>query len=197
MPNVTALHRSSVPAAVPAGWRQGLWLALLVLASVAFSLGFTCAVPFAAFGAAAALTLGRGAAMRLMIAVWLANQLVGFGLLDYPWTANSIAWGAVLGVVAVLCAEVARAAAVRLRGRSLAVLAPAAFLAAFAAYEGGLFLVAASVLGGTEDFTPAIVARIFVINLCAWAGLLALARLAAAAGLAAWPAPLVAAPRRA
>jgi hypothetical protein len=24
---------------------------------------------------------------------WLANQTVGFGVLDYPWTADCLAWG--------------------------------------------------------------------------------------------------------
>jgi len=197
MPKPLPPSRAAAPAALPAGWRQALWLALLVAASVAFSLAFACAVPFAAFGAAAALTLSRREALCLMIAVWLANQLVGFGLLGYPWTPSSIAWGAVLGVVAVLSAEAARAASERLGGRGIMVLAPAAFLAAFAAYEGGLFVVAAAILGGTEDFAPAIVARIFEINVVAWAGLLLLARLAAAAGLAARPASLAAAARRA
>ena len=38
-----------------ATWRHLLWLVVLVGASVAFSLGFACAVPLAAFAAAAAL----------------------------------------------------------------------------------------------------------------------------------------------
>jgi hypothetical protein len=42
-----------------ANWRRLVWLGLLISASVAFSLGLTCAAPFAAFAAAAALTLSR------------------------------------------------------------------------------------------------------------------------------------------
>ena len=38
------------------GWHRALWLALLVAASVAFTLGLACAVPFAGLGAAAAMT---------------------------------------------------------------------------------------------------------------------------------------------
>jgi len=83
-------------------WRHPLWLALLVAASVVFSLGLACAAPFTAFGAAAALTLSRRDALVLVMSVWLANQLVGFTLLHYPWTANAFAWGGALGVVAVL-----------------------------------------------------------------------------------------------
>ncbi len=35
--------------------RHRLWLAILVVATIAFTLVFACAAPFAAFGAAAAL----------------------------------------------------------------------------------------------------------------------------------------------
>jgi hypothetical protein len=60
-------------------------------------------------------------------------------------------------------------------------------LGAFAAYEVALFVVALSLLGGTEDFTAAILGRIFVINAAAFVGLLVLHRLAVSIGLAADP----------
>jgi hypothetical protein len=167
------------------GWRQALWLALLVAGSVAFSLGFACAVPFAAFGAIAALTLNQRDALLLTGGVWLANQIVGFVLLDYPWTASTFAWGVALGAVAVLGTLTARSVARRLDGRGAAVVSLAAFAGAFVAYEGGLFVVAATLLGGTEDFAPAIVTRILAINAAAFAGLFVLHRLAMAGGLAA------------
>src|SRR5712691_11934544 len=100
------------------GWGHQLWLALLVAASAAFSFVFACATPFAAFGAAAALTLSRRDALRLTVAVWLANQVLGYAVLQYPWTANSFAWGAVLGAAAVLTTVGARGVARRLAGRS-------------------------------------------------------------------------------
>ena len=53
----------------PAGWRHLFWLALLVGASIAFSLGLACAIPFAAFAAAAALTLSRRDALVLIVAI--------------------------------------------------------------------------------------------------------------------------------
>src|SRR5271156_2947543 len=84
-------------AAALTGWRHHLWLALLVCASVAFSLSFACATPFAAFSTAAALTLNRRDAMLLTGAVWLANQFVGFTVLRYPWTMTSFAWGVAIG----------------------------------------------------------------------------------------------------
>ena len=46
-------------ASTPPDWRHPLWLAFLVAASVAFSFGFACAVPFAAFGAATEILHGQ------------------------------------------------------------------------------------------------------------------------------------------
>ena len=43
--------------AISIGWRRPIWIALLVAASIAFTLGFACATPFAAFAAAASLTM--------------------------------------------------------------------------------------------------------------------------------------------
>jgi hypothetical protein len=171
---------------MPTGWRHHLWLALLVAASIAFSLGFACAVPFAAFGAVAALTLSRRNALLLMGAVWLANQLVGYGLLDYPRTVNSFAWGAVLGVASALTTIVAREAVRRFEKATSLVVAPlAAFMAAFVAYEATLFVVAAALLGGVEDFTPGIIGQVFTINAVAMIGLLVINRLGTVIGLAA------------
>ena len=165
------------------GWGQEFWLALLVVASAAFSFVFACATPFAAFATAAALTLSRRDAVRLTVAVWLANQVLGYAVLNYPWTANSFAWGAVLGAAAVLTTVAARGVALRLAGRSYGVLALATLLAAFMVYEGGLFAVAVALLGGTESFTPLIVGRIFSVNVVALIGLSALHRVGVGVGL--------------
>jgi hypothetical protein len=163
-------------------WRA-LWLALLVVASVAFTLGFACAMPFAALGALAALTLDRRDGLLLTGGAWLANQAVGFTLMNYPWDGETVAWGLVLGTVAIFTTWSAQAIARRLDGHRVTAIAVASFLAAFAVYEGGLFAVSATLLGGTEDFAPAIVVRILGINAAAFLGLLALNRLAAAGGL--------------
>lgn len=183
--------------APPTAWRHALWLALLVAASVAFSLGFSCAVPFAAFGAVAALTLERRDALMLIGAIWLANQLVGFGFLDYPWTADTFVWGIVLGAVAILCTTAGIVAAGRLEGRDTILAALAAFAGAFVVYEGSLFVVSATLLGGLEDFAPAIVVRILEINAAAFVGLLILNRLGKAAGFAGGAARLSTAERHA
>jgi hypothetical protein len=161
------------------GWRHHLWLALLIAASLGFTFGFACAVPFAAFGAVAAMTLPRRDALLLVVALWLLNQIVGFAFLHYPWDAMTLTWGAILGVIAVLSTAAAQAAGFRRNG--VLPTAIASFAAAFAVYEGGLYLVSATVMGGTEDFTAAIVWRILAINAAAFAGLLTAALLVAAA----------------
>jgi len=165
--------------ALAAGWRHHLWLALLVAASLAFTFGFACAVPFAAFGAVAAMTLPRRDALLLIVALWLVNQIVGFAFLHYPWDAMTLTWGAILGGIAVLSTVAAQAA---IRQQGIVVTATASIAAAFIAYEGGLYLISLTVMGGIEDFTAAIVVRILEINAAGFAGLLACGALIAAAG---------------
>jgi hypothetical protein len=171
---------------VPKDWRQPLWLGLLVGASVVFSLGLACAVPLAAFATAAGLSLSRRDALLLILMVWLANQLVGFTVLHYPWTASTFAWGVVLGAVAALATLAGQWIAGRLEDGRRAVVVMATFLIAFAVYEAALFSVSATVLGGTEIYTAAIQGRIFAINAAAFVGLLVLSHLATSVGLVNW-----------
>jgi len=164
-------------------WRHSLWLGLLVGASMIFSLGLACAVPLAAFAAAAALSLSRRDALLLVILVWLVNQLVGFIFLDYPSTATTFAWGAVLGIIAVLATLAGQWVAGRLVNSRYAFTFAATFLIAFAVYEAALFTMSATLLGGTEIYTVAIQGRIFAINAAAFVGLLVLNHLATSIGL--------------
>jgi hypothetical protein len=160
------------------GWRQWSWLALLLAASLVFTLGFACAVPFAAFGAVAGMTLPRRDALLLTVALWLVNQIIGFTVLHYPWDAMTFTWGAILGGIAVLSTI---AAQVTIGSQGFVVKAVTSVAAAFVVYEGGLYLISAIVMGGTEDFTAAIVVYILEINAAAFVCLLAVALLLAAA----------------
>jgi hypothetical protein len=187
-----ALNHPAAPvfagSSAPFDWRRSLWLGLLVGGSMVFSLGLACAVPLAAFAAAAALSLSRRDALILILLVWLANQLVGFTLLDYPWTASTFAWGAALGGVAILANLAGLSTAERCVNMAHWVRFAATFLVAFAVYEGALFAVSATLLGGTEIYTGAIQGRIFAINAAAFVGLLILNHLAASVGLVNRPA---------
>jgi hypothetical protein len=169
-------------------WRHWLWLAVLVGTSVAFTLGLACAVPIAAFAAAAALTLSQRDALALLLAVWLANQLVGFTVLDYPWTASTLAWGVALAAVAILATLASQWTVRHLTSAGPALGHTGTFLVAFAVNEAALFAISLTLLGGTEIYTAAIQGRIFAINAVAFAGLLVLHRLAVSIGLATTPA---------
>jgi len=170
-----SINMPYLTSAFSAGRRHHLWLALLIAASLAFSLGFACAVPFAAFGAISAMTLPRRDALLLTVALWLINQVIGFAVLHYPWDGMTLAWGAILGGIAVLSTAAAQAAP---QGQGLVVTAAASFAAASVVYEGGLYLISAA-MGGTDDFAAAVVARILEINAAAFVALLAAALLAA------------------
>ena len=112
-----------------------------------------------------------------MVALWLVNQIAGFAILHYPWDGMTLAWGAILGVITVLSTVAAQAT---IRRRRIVATAIASFSAAFVVYEGGLYLVSAMIMGGTEDFASAIVGRILAINAAAFIGLLVTRQLIAA-----------------
>lgn len=164
-------------------WHKPLWMVLLVFASIIFSLGFACAVPLAAFAGIAALTLSRRDALALVGAVWFANQLAGFVILHYPLEPSTFAWGAALGAVAL----VSTLAAQWVKGRvpwGGGAVAVAAFLAAFAVYEGSLFAISLALGSGVSNFTSSIVRRILAINFTAFAALFLIHRLGVFKGLA-------------
>jgi hypothetical protein len=125
--------------------------------------------------------------------VWLTNQVVGFAVLGYPWDAQSLAWGAALGIVALLSTLAAHAVALRLARAGAAAAVLASFAAAFAVYEGALFAISL-VVGAMADFTPDIVAWIFAMNAGAMIGLVLLHRLGEIIGLAPAPLPMRARP---
>ena len=152
-----------------------LWIGLVCIASIALSRVFACATPFAALATVAAFTLRRRDAVALVLSVWLANQLVGFGLMHYPLLASTFAWGAAIGAASLAALAAARGLTrVRLPA---AVALPAALLAAYAAYE--LVLLGTSLLlaSGAGAFAPAVVARLFAINAVAFGALLCADRL--------------------
>lgn len=159
-----------------------LWFTTLLVASIGISLGFACAVPLAALAALGALTLGRRTALLLIIAVVAANQAMGFGFLHYPHDAATIAWGGaflLVGLLAVLAADFVEARGARLPQVALYALA---FAAAFAAYEGGLFLLTLATHSELYPYAPANVLRVFTINAATFGVLLAAGRLAIGAG---------------
>lgn len=159
----------------------GLWIALIAALSIGGSLAFACAAPLAAVAALAGTKMKRGEGVALVAVAWLSNQIVGYGLLNYPMTADSFAWGAAIGVASIVAFFGARAISGTAGASALALAS--AFLAAFAVYELALY-GAGLVLGSSDEaFSAAVVERILLINLVSFAGLLLLHRAAVALSL--------------
>lgn len=148
-----------------------LWVALIAALSVGGSYVYACAAPFAAIGALAARKMDLATGLTLVVLAWIANQIVGYGLLGYPQTANSFAWGGAIGLGAVAALFAARM--IGNLGWGTVVATIASFAVAFIAYEVTLYLASFG-LGGSDVFSFDIVARILGINAVAFAGILAL-----------------------
>jgi hypothetical protein len=156
-----------------------IWTLILTLATIGVTFALSCVTPFAALAVALAGTIGLRASLRIMIVVWFANQVIGFGFFHFPHTPNTFLWGAAIGGAAI--ATTFSAFLVMKYGSSWATLLRLflAFLVSFAVYEMTL-LSAAALLGGFETFKPAIVAQIGFINAVSLVGMVVLNEVAAA-----------------
>jgi hypothetical protein len=151
-----------------------VWVGVLTGASTLFSLALECATPLAAVAAVGALSLPRRDAFLAGGLVWLANQVVGYGLLGYPATWSSFAWGGVLGVSALAAVGAAILAAAVVDRLGKAAVAIAALLFGFAVQQTVVYAATAFLPSGTEGFTPRVIGLIFLTNALAFAVLLAL-----------------------
>lgn len=165
--------------------RSAVWAAVLALTALLGSWALACAMPFAAFAAVSARTLRLRDALATMGVIWLANQAVGFLVLDYPADAISLAWGAALGVGALIGCAVA--AQLLKMDRPVWQRLPLAFVAAYAAYEAVLIATGLALGDGMETFTPAMVADIGMINALWFAGLAVVGEALMGKGLLAEP----------
>lgn len=172
-PTAVRNKESFSPAAATA-----LWIALIAALCIGGSTVFACAAPFAAIGALAAAKMERMSGLILVLVAWVANQAVGFGLLEYPHTATTYAWGGAIGLGALVGFGAAR---VIVDAGKLPVLSLVlGFVAAFVAYQMTLY-AASLVLGGSDyAFSGEIVWYVLKVNTLSFAGLLILQRLAAA-----------------
>lgn len=168
---------------MPTEARRWLWILLLTAASVFVTLGMACATPFAALATLAALHMSRRDGLALIGLAWLADQAVGYGLLGYPRTANSFAWGVVLVAGAFAGLLAAQALADRLRGRGGILVGAGTFAGAFVAYQAALVAATMVLASGSEAFSLPIVGWVLRVNLVSLVGLLILYRLAVWIGL--------------
>lgn len=142
------------------GGGRAAWLVLLIAMALLSSFTFACVTPFAAFAVLTAATLSLSRALATMVAIWLVNQALGFFALGYPLDPSSFAWGGVIGIAALA----ATVAAARIGDGTWPRLV-AGFVASFAVYEALLYL-AALYLGGSENFSAGIVAKLALSDTC-------------------------------
>lgn len=156
---------------------SGSTIVMIILVSalsVIGSLAFACAAPLAAIATFAALMMGRTTGLALVGTAWLSNQIVGFGLLHYPQTVDTFAWGAAMGVSALIAFFVAHVVVERLQGRSPVLTVPLAFVAAFAIYQMALFVTGYPLEGSEATLSPDVVGRVFEVDLVAFGALMIL-----------------------
>jgi hypothetical protein len=149
---------------------RALWIALIATTGICLSTVFACATPFAALATLAALKLGRRDAITIVGLVWLTNQVIGYGMLGYPWTWDSAAWGLAIGMSAGLAFLAARALSTT-RAAPFAVSLP--FIGAFAAFELGLYGVGFVLPGSDGAFAASVVWHVFLLNVIVLGGLMA------------------------
>jgi hypothetical protein len=159
-----------------------VWIALIITSGTCLSPFFACITPFAALATLAALKLNWRDAIVVVALVWLANQAIGYGFLGYPWTWDSVAWGAAIGVSSGLAILAARGLSSR-NSVSLAVSLP--FVAAFAAFELGLYLSGLLLPGSEGAFSASVIGHVFLVNAIGFCALIVVHHLVMMSGLAA------------
>lgn len=165
--------------AAPSFMANFIWLLVLTLAVVGATVALSCVTPFAALAVALAGTVGLRASLRMMTAVWLANQVIGFGLFHFPRMLDTFLIGIAIGVAAVAGTIAAWMVLNRMRSRHVLLRLGVALLASFATYELTL-LAAVAFLGDLETFRPAILAELGLVNAVSLVGMVALNELLAA-----------------
>ena len=141
-------------------------LVLLTAGCALASFALACATPFAAYAVVAAAMLPLWSALLVVGAAWIVNQAIGFGALHYPHDANTVFWGLAIGAAALAATATAALLLRALSRRSQLAALGAVLVVGYAAYELVLFAFA-QVLGGSGAFTPAIIARLGLLN-AAW-----------------------------
>ena len=165
---------------------SALWIFLLTAGSIATTFALACATPFAALNALAAVHMRKNDGIKLMLLVWAASQVVGFGFLDYPHRLETYAWGIALGMGAVAALFGADAALARRSLKTEPAQLAMAYVAAFVSFKTVIALWALGLGGIATTLDPAIVARQFLRDGAILIGLFAFYHALRAMGL---PAP--------
>ena len=122
--------------------------------------------------------LPLSAALPVVLAAWIVNQAIGFGVLGYPMEMNTLLWGLAIGVAALAATAVSARVPRLLPAGGRAATLTLAVIAAYAVYEIVL-LAFAPALGGSGALTMTIIARLGLLNVLWMLGLVAACEIAA------------------
>ncbi|NJO79288.1 MAG: hypothetical protein HC827_12705 [Cyanobacteria bacterium RM1_2_2] len=124
--------------------------------------------PFVAFGAIAGTTFKPRRAILVALLIWLMNQVYGYTVRQYPWSADSLLWGLILGLGTLIVTALAllrpKFSQKTMKGHCLWLGAIA--LVGFAAFQS-LILSVDWLLTGSHTLTWAI-ARGILVNTTVW-----------------------------
>lgn len=166
------------------GVRRAGAVLLLAGGATLFSFALACATPFAALAVVAALTMKRRDAIVTVLLAFAVNQAIGFGFLDYPRDASTIAWGAGIGVAALASLFAAAHGGRLAASGGIVAVWIGAFATAFAVWQLALFAAGLMIGTGMGGFSGEIVIWVFQLNAVAVAALGAAGWLGSKAGLA-------------
>jgi hypothetical protein len=175
---MTAMRETRDGNAIAPAAATALWITLIAALCVGGSTVFACAAPFAAIAALAAAKMERISGLALVVVAWIANQAVGFWLLDYPHTATTYAWGVAIGLGTVIGFAAGRS--IVEAGKPPLLSLVLAFVTAFVWYQTALYAASFALGGSDYAFSGEIVWYVFKVNVASFAALLLLHRAAVA-----------------
>jgi hypothetical protein len=148
------LRAALEPLALRSSEARFSWQTLLAAAAGVMTVTLGCIVPFPAMATLAARTLSRRAAIVALLAAVAVNQCIGFLLLGYPRTLETVIWAPVFALATVAAFAVSERIA----------SAPLAFVASFATYEGMLAAYTFVTSHSLAAFAPSIVGQVALGN---------------------------------
>ncbi len=153
---------------------HGQLLPFLLLALAAASNSLYAHAPLVSFAAMSGVMLSRERAIAVALAIWLVNQIIGFGLRGYPLTGTAFMWGALMGIGTLLAVVFAslRPPFSRSSWAGHVSWAIIAVMVGFGLYQG-LILLAYPLMADGHAMGWDVVAKIFGTQVV-WAGAIAL-----------------------
>lgn len=148
-----------------------LWPSLLTTIGCLGNVTYTCTLPFVTIGILTGTTLSRPKAIISTLIIWLANQIFGYTLHNYPRTPDSFGWGITLGICTLAVTLAASYRPLFKPGKLWLnyLWIPVMLIVGFLGFQVLIFLAGLG-LGGTHGLTLPILVEIWLDNWL-WTGL--------------------------